>query len=409
MHAVLRSQKKLKTATIHRFEHMDSLRSLATTCKELETLDFISGTFGGESIQELTMCSNSLRRLILRDAPRLTLDAISQVLRHAPNLELAEFNNTLIRPFGVDWKVDLPNLTTLSIVFGPPVMSGTYNMNLVQCLRAFVSDTILTTLQADLIARAPNLKHLTIGSHIGMIHHANAPFHLLESLETLKLNRVSLDDFPLLPQSLRLLHYFGGPPWDATNPTLAVAAHTTVWNLLNSDVPHLESLEFRSCGALHPEVLGLLLLRKGEGEGDDDAVDLASASTLTHLSFAGSGDGPPQGDIWLRHQLSNPRLTTLKSLDLIDCAVDDDMVDFICKTFPALERVNLGKTRISGVAIKTLCQQLSGLKWIGADFCERITSQDAILWARGKGVEVSWRMVTTAKGGKKAGWRERYL
>jgi F-box/TPR repeat protein Pof3 len=229
-------------------------------------------------------------------------------------------------------------------------------------------------------------------------------FTTLQSLESLTLTRFALNTFPALPPSIRLFHYTAATSWNqfTLNPAALLNGENTL-NALSSDLPHLISLALANIGSLDAEFLDLLLLRTGDGPNDN--VDLATATSLTHLSFANTSI-PTRAA--LLACLSNPRLTTLTSLDLTDSLADDDIVSHICKTFPALERVNLAKTRISGVAVKQLCLELGALKWIGADFCAGITSQDAVIWARGKGVEVSWRF---EKGGKKgkAGWRERYL
>ncbi|KAF2494184.1 hypothetical protein BU16DRAFT_464551 [Lophium mytilinum] len=268
-HCVLRSQHKLKTATIHRFNHVDSLRSLATTCKALESLDFLN-----------------------------------------------------------------PDFTTL------------------------------------------------------------------ESLESLKLHNYPLNNFPILPPSLRVYehtasdsnnHFTTTSPLTALNTQAALATH----------LPQLTALALCNLGALDPGFLDVLLLK---AVTDDVDVDLATSTSLTRLSLANTTLS--NKDALLRC-LSNPRFSTLQELDLTDSLADDEVVDFLCSTFPALRRVNLAKTRISGAGIKQLCVKLSGLEWIGADFCQSVTSIDAVELARKMGVEVSWRLVQVGKG--KKGWRDRYL
>ncbi|KAF2808382.1 uncharacterized protein BDZ99DRAFT_445802 [Mytilinidion resinicola] len=382
-HCVLRSQHKLKTATIHRFNHVDSLRSLATTCKALESLDFLSGTLGGESICEVTMCSTSLRRLILRDNTNISLDAVSQILRHTPNLTDAEFHNIESTGMRVDWKVDLPNLTTLVLTSGP-ASGSPYSINL--------------NLQ-ELFTRSPKLKHLTL-TNWHKRPATDPDFTALESLESLKLQRYPLTTFPLLPPSLHLYehiasdsnnHFTTSSPLTALNTQAALATY----------LPHLTALALCNLGALDPGFLDVLLLKAVNDETD---IDFATTTSLTSLSLANTTVASKDA---LLRCLSNPRFSTLQELDLTDSLADDEVVDFVCATFPELRRVNLAKTRISGAGIRQLCVRLSGLEWIGADFCQSVSSVDAVELARGRGVEVSWRLVQVGKG--KKGWRDRYL
>ncbi|OCL10956.1 hypothetical protein AOQ84DRAFT_288207 [Glonium stellatum] len=115
---IRRSQHKMKSAIIQRFTNQEVLRSLATTCKSLESLEFLSGSIVGDSLCEIAMCATQLKRLTLTSNISLSLDAVTQILRHRPSLTHAEFHSIISTGVRADWKVDLPSLQKLTLSCG---------------------------------------------------------------------------------------------------------------------------------------------------------------------------------------------------------------------------------------------------------------------------------------------------
>jgi len=108
----------MKSAIVQRFTNQDVLRSLATTCKTLESLEFLSGGIAGDSLCEIAMCATQLKKLTLTSNISLSLDAVTQILRHRPSLTHAEFHSVVASGVRADWRVDLPNLKKLTLGCG---------------------------------------------------------------------------------------------------------------------------------------------------------------------------------------------------------------------------------------------------------------------------------------------------
>ncbi|OCK85880.1 hypothetical protein K432DRAFT_388256 [Lepidopterella palustris CBS 459.81] len=366
---IRRSQFKIKTATIHRFTNSDVLRSLATTCKSLSTLDFLSGSIAGDSLCEVAMCATQLKRLTLAPHIEISLDAVTQVLRHRPTLSHAEFfsiNSTGIR---ADWRVDLPNLQTLTLTASTSCSNpSSINLNL-----------------PSLYARAPNLAHLKLNSwqtspHSGLLEEQD--FTPLPSLTSLALTRFTLSTFPRLPPSLHTLILSSDNCVNFT--TLSPLSARNDQNALDAHLPLLRDLEISCVAGIGAGLFEKLLLEDGNSGGVEEGE--RGGSKLMRLSLA-NADIPDA--VTLFALLSNPRLAALSILDLTAGPVDDEAVAALITLFPNLTHLNLAKTRVTGVSVKALVKNLGkpGLKWLGVDYCMGITSEDAVRLARGRGVE----------------------
>lgn len=374
---IRRSQYKMKSAIVQRFTNQDVLRSLATTCKTLESLEFLSGSIAGDSLCEIAMCATQLKKLTLTSNISLSLDAVTQILRHRPSLTHAEFHSIVATGVRADWRVDLPNLQKLTLGCGQESSSPF---------------SALLSLPA-LFARAPNLLDLSLSHwrlHPNLLEEHD--FTPLTSLTSLTLTRFALSTFPQLPSSLATLHLSSD---NATIFTpLAPLAARNDQNALDSHLPHLLSLSLTHIAGLGPTLLSNLLLHHGT---TDSAVDLSAATKLHTLSLAHAGILEKADLFALLH---NPRLSALRALDLTAAPVDDEFVDTLALTQPALASLDLSKTRITGVAVKELLKRLGRqLKWLGLDQCSGISSDDVVELARGMGVEVRRRMMEP-KGGK---------
>lgn len=111
---IRRSQFRITAAKIHRLDKRDILRTLATACKGLESLEFLSGAVAGEGLIEIAMCASNLKTLKLSKEVSITLDAVTQVLRHRPSLRTVEFLSVQVSNTPADW-VNLPNLESLTL------------------------------------------------------------------------------------------------------------------------------------------------------------------------------------------------------------------------------------------------------------------------------------------------------
>lgn len=385
----------MKSAIVQRFTNQDVLRSLATTCKTLESLEFLSGSIAGDSLCEIAMCATQLKKLTLTSNISLSLDAVTQIVRHRPSLTHAEFHSIVTTGVRADWRVDLPNLQKLTLGCGQESSSPfSALLSLVSFHHPIPTlHPYSPTIQPALFARAPNLLDLSLSHwrlHPNLLEEHD--FTPLTSLTSLTLTRFALSTFPRLPSSLTTLHLSSD---NATIFTpLAPLAARNDQNALDSHLPHLLSLSLTHIAGLGPTLLSNLLLHHGT---TDSAVDLSAATKLHTLSLAHAGILEKADLFALLH---NPRLSALRALDLTAAPVDDEFVDTLALTQPALASLDLSKTRITGVAVKELLKRLGRqLKWLGLDQCTGISSDDVVELARRMGVEVRRRMMEP-KGGK---------
>ena len=120
-HAVDWAERGVTRLIVHRFQHTDVLRNIATTCKRLTDIEILSlPLMLSETLIEVAQCALHLKRLLIRHD--ISLDTATEILRRRPTLEHVEFTSiTSIVPADgrPEWKGPFPRLHTLHMN-GPP-------------------------------------------------------------------------------------------------------------------------------------------------------------------------------------------------------------------------------------------------------------------------------------------------
>jgi F-box/TPR repeat protein Pof3 len=111
--AVKYSNYRIQRAIIHRFRHLDDLRNIATVCKDLTHVEFLSGTPFAETLIEIAQCAQNLKSVVLHT--EVSLSTILDVLRFRPTLERAQFMSIISTNSTVNDRVPFPDLRTLEL------------------------------------------------------------------------------------------------------------------------------------------------------------------------------------------------------------------------------------------------------------------------------------------------------
>jgi hypothetical protein len=186
-------------------------------------------------------------------------------------------------------------------------------------------------------------------------------------LETLQLNNTVPLVFPLLPNSLKHLGMVG-------NGLMDLECSTSQESLGKLNLSNLESFSCNGCEAftagiistiIKPSVLSNRL--RGLDVGNRNLEDALGATKILCCESVES-----------------------LSLNTLHSWKEDMLVQFATR-HTNLEKLDLSGTRITGAGVKDIILALQGggkgIKWLNLSDCE-LVSQDAVVWARSKGVDV---------------------
>lgn len=237
------SNHQITRARIHRFSHPGGLRSLATTCRGLEELNFGNTQFGGDTIIETAMMAKALKTLIISRATMLSLDQVTQIVRRRPTLENLQVDHISPPRQVAEWKVALPAFKSLHLTLQLPVGRLHEPYLVILNLTAFFE-------------RAPNLKSLYLEGWKSAFAPA-MDFSSLLSLERLTLKHTYISQPPRLPPSLKSI---------TMNDILSPLVHAQTWQF-HGPLPALERLDLD--GQAYPfSKIGLML----DGRFEDPAI-----------------------------------------------------------------------------------------------------------------------------------------
>jgi hypothetical protein len=111
------SDSKLESATLHRTVTLDALRILGTRCKNLESIEILSGASTvGESLIDAAMYARNLKSVKLGGALEISLTSVCELLKRRPTLASIEFDAVDCNGGLAEWKEDLPSLRRLHLV-----------------------------------------------------------------------------------------------------------------------------------------------------------------------------------------------------------------------------------------------------------------------------------------------------
>ncbi len=150
------------------------------------------------------------------------------------------------------------------------------------------------------------------------------------------------------------------------------------------DLPNLEVLEVISTDILTPSLL--------------QAILTATRGKLHRLKIHAC---PSYYRTALDHASEQGVFAKLVDLELAHLRLDDQTVEALARHAPALERVDLRCTQITGISVKALLASAnSKLRWLNLDLCTSV-SVDAVDYARSKGVEVRYSLSEELKGARR--------
>ncbi|KAK5149623.1 hypothetical protein LTR04_006993 [Oleoguttula sp. CCFEE 6159] len=357
---VTRSNGKVKRAVIHRLKDDQVLSHLTSRCYSLEELVLVSGGMDSDSLLRACSLSPRLSRLIIGIEVSVTLDAVTQILSHNTQLVHAEFRCIYSGGWVAQWLVELPNLQTLRLGGSDKQGLGSAALDI-----------------PALIKNTPNLRTLALCSWKLLNSFLNLDFSVLTKLEHLRLEKFPLNPYPRLPDSLRSLMM------DVHRGT----SHFV--NLTHSYLPLLTELELSGCFALVvvQHLQEVIQQRRGSTVVTDAFPSLRKLSLDADTSC---------------HQLQDLEWArNVEELRLQATVLTDAVVEQLPILFPRLTRLDLSRTRVTGVGVKAIVQQLGGqLAWLGVDFCPDL-GPDAVEWARGRGIAVAHQMHVDLGGERK--------
>lgn len=392
--AIRYSEDRLTRATIHRFEHVDVLKNVATTCDDLTELEFISLPHAMSStLVEIVRQASKIEKFIIH--PQITQDTAAQILRSCQRLKHVAFH-ALRTPLLLNdrgWGASFPNLESCKIHLDRS-SGGT-------------PGAIETLLES-----AQGLKSLDIGGFI-----LPATFRIpgtaqvrvpasLPPLTTLVLHKIHIPQFPTLPPTLQKLVIEAEGSYDLDNDDER--------DILLSRVPALKHLSLIDINMISADWLAAFLDLYTDTESASREVKLLDDTVpLEHFSLRGLPTIPSDGlfinDRSLLFTDENSTLVrssriltpALKHLDIATHRCNDDEIEHLLKhKVSGLRSIDLSQTQITGASIKMLVDGLPALKSIKADNCPKISGRDAIDYALRKGVVVRCSM-SEGKGSRK--------
>ena len=321
---------------------------ITTRCKYLQELTIQAGIVG-KTLLCAAPTAMRLKTLVVGSQCLLSGDCAEQLLENCPNLERVEFHSVEWRQrHRLNLRANIPKLQSLMMKCSAKERSSDRGLG-------------------GLLQRIPNIRTL-------ILHHWGMPWESLDlsslrELETLDLNDLHRGDILQLPSSLRtlLIPKSFGAPLDVTH-----------WQL-----PELSRLSIADAtGLTFSSVQMILVANKGKLTHFDGRACLVLRCDLIDL-------------------ILNGYFTDILELGLSCCYVDDDIVALLVQHAPAIKRLQLACTNVTGVGIKSLVTGLGRLEYLNLDNCHRC-SRDAVDWANAKGVKTSFRFaVDTARNGNK--------
>jgi F-box/TPR repeat protein Pof3 len=98
-----------------------------------------------------------------------------------------------------------------------------------------------------------------------------------------------------------------------------------------------------------------------------------------------------------------PPSETLEELSLSFLIIGDQRAVQVASLYPKLRRLDVSGTKVTGVAVRQFVDM--GITWLGLNECEQV-GPDAVEWARGKGVEVSFNFPSRSANMRNARFRD---
>jgi F-box/TPR repeat protein Pof3 len=379
--AVNRSEQRVQRMTVHRCPDADILRNIATTCMNLTRIEFLPGSMLNESLIDIGRRAVRLKTFVYR--AEITLETVTQFLRHRPTLQHAEFTSISNSRMIAQWNGPFSNLETLTLI-GPKVLHQGLNAS-------------------SLLHAAPSLKSLKLWNWGGTLVQ-DAEFAALP-LESLMLSNVHLDAFPILPSSLKhldlKLRRLELPAGDHNQSPEEARS----WiNLLTCQVSKLTSLGLVSVDNINSRALAALLQLKLNDKGQVEHIsdDQAKIEKFSISNSTVSEEYPilnNPGGFWALDRLLTNKL---RSLDFSKSRTNDDAIEnLLSLELVGLEHLNLSQTDITGASVKMLVDKLPNLTTLDLNLCPHISSRDAIIYAQKRGIEISSKQAEAIVGGKK--------
>ena len=382
--AVKYSRGSLHTLVVHRVQHTDILCNIAIACKDLQTLVALSFPyFISETLLEMAQSTNNLKRICIHT--KIDIDAISGILETRPGIEHAEFRDAVVSWAHGNEAVHRPfQVRTL-------IIQGTIDY--------------ATPIQR-LVDKAAKLRSLVVHSLVEPRRDDGIALNFSRSnITDLVYSNIRSPGIPVLPTALKRvsinLGYTIPYMWDRFEEMLKAT--------LTRDLTHLT---FGKDTRLFPTLLTSFLDFYKDDSGA--ITSLHDAAPLQHLSL--SGDLDVKHSNRMRSMLSavsprivvstylatSPRILTpsLTSLEIPGFPLTDDDIKPITAS-TKLERIDVSRSKISGLGIKLLVDEAPTLRFINAELCENLSSRDALEYAESRGVRVNYIMHQVGGKGRK--------
>lgn len=340
-------------------------RYIATRCKGLEDLRIPGGLIGA-SILEAAPCASNLKNLIISKSCQVSCDTVSQLLRHCPNLERAEFHSvTSAESRSASWEVDMPKLRTL--ILDTPVLvrrQGRQTKPLLLGLHTLLTKIFgINTLSVQGWSVLPFLP----GQFLD--------FSDLHHLQHLNLSCLTAILPPQLPSTVHTFSMADCNYAPFLFPGVSFADY---------DLPQMVRLSLAGWSEL--------------SLGDLQACLIPNKGKVTHLDIGGC---IALSCANLKELITHGYLEGVEDLVLKSCNLDDEIGMLIAGNLPRLKNLDLACTKITGVGVKALVIGLEGkLEHLCLDGCHS-TSIDAIELARAIGVKVAFGFPDPLSGGRR--------
>ena len=328
-------------------------RYVATRCTGLKDLRIPGGFIGG-SVLEAVSCASNLKTLVIHKACQISCDVVSQLLRHCPSLEHAEFQS--VSPSdsrAVRWDIDMPNLRTL-ILDTPKVARR-------QGIPMFDLCALLT--------KIPNIHTLSVQGWdappviVPFLPGQRVDFSNLNQLRHLNISNLKAVLPPLLPSTIHTI-------------AMADCTRYPVYqgvSFAEFDLPQLFRL---SLAGWHELSLGDLQACLTPSKGKVTHLDIGGCITLSSAN--------------LKELITQGYLEGIEDLVLKSCNVNDEIAMLIARNLPRLKNLDLAYTKITGVGVKALVIGLEAkLEHLCLDLCPNI-NVDAVILARSMGVKIAF-------------------
>lgn len=335
-------------------------RYVATRCKVLEDLR-IPGGLIGSSILEAAPCTSNLKTLIISRSCQVSCDTASQLLRHCPNLERAEFHSVSSaesRP--ARWEVDMPKLRTL--ILDTPIVIRRHGKPVLAL------DTLLTKISG---INTLSVQGWFVPPTLAV---QELDFSNLHQLQHLNISGLIATLPPQLPSTLRTLSMTNCDCFPRTQGV----------SFANFDLPQMIRLSLAGWSTL--------------SLGDLQACLIPSKGKVMHLDIGGC---IALSSANLKELITHGYLEGIEDLVLKSCNMDDEVAMLIARNLRRLKNLNLACTKITGVGVKALIIGLEGkLEHLCLDGC-RFTNIDAVELARAMGVKVAFGFPDPLSGGRR--------